>query len=124
MLVDWFDMTRTIDTTRGETGCLRYVLDMVGRETATISQEALCSNLTVAGTSSGLTGEPKNHSRIRYHAVLIKLFHICEPVAEQLMRSLTRLLESEALIRPGSIVRGEGLAGVDDALIKGWVGFE
>ncbi|KAL3434588.1 hypothetical protein BDV09DRAFT_87482 [Aspergillus tetrazonus] len=119
-------MTRTIDTTRGETGgCLRYVLDMVGRGTATILQEALCSNLTVAGTSSGLTGEPKNqHSRIRYHAVLIKLFHICEPVAEQLMRSLKRLLESEALIPPGSIVRGEGLAGVDDALIKGWVGFE
>ncbi|EAA59905.1 hypothetical protein AN3697.2 [Aspergillus nidulans FGSC A4] len=99
VLVDQFDMTRAIDTTRGETGgCLRYVLDMVGR------------------TSSGLTGEPKNrHSRIHYYGILIKFLHICEPVAEQLMRSLERLLESEALIPPGLIVRKARLAGVDDA---------
>jgi hypothetical protein len=32
------------------------------------------------------------------------------------MRWLERLLESEALIPPGLIVQGEGLAGVNDAL--------
>jgi hypothetical protein len=48
VLVDQFDMTRAIDTTRGETGgCLRYVLDMVGREAATIYRKRCVATLTV-----------------------------------------------------------------------------
>ncbi|KAL4750157.1 hypothetical protein BDW72DRAFT_204148 [Aspergillus terricola var. indicus] len=119
VLVDRFDMTQAIETIRGVTGgCLRYVLDMVGRETATILQEALCTDPdSPQAHFLGLTGEPENkHSHIRYHTVPIKLFHICEPVADGLMRWLECLLESEALIPPGLIVRREGLAGVNDAL--------
>ncbi|KAL4743637.1 oxidoreductase [Aspergillus similis] len=120
VLIDRFDTTRAIETIRGVTGgCLRYVLDMVGRETATILQEALCTDPdSPQAHLLGLTGVPKNrHTRIRYHAVPFKLFHICETVAEELMRWLECLLESEALIPPELIVRRDGLAGVNDALM-------
>ncbi|RDW94068.1 zinc-binding alcohol dehydrogenase family protein [Aspergillus mulundensis] len=119
LLVDRFDEKRAIEIIRGVTGGrLRYALDMVGRETATILQEALCTNPdSPQAHLLGLTGMPKErHPRIRYHSVPIKLFHICEPVAEGLMRWLECLLETGALTPPELIVRNDGLAGVNDAL--------
>ncbi|KAL4910736.1 hypothetical protein BDW74DRAFT_172206 [Aspergillus multicolor] len=119
LLVDRFDEKRAVEIIRGVTsGRLRYALDMVGRETATILQEALC--ISPDGPQAhllGLTGMPKErHPHIRYHSVPIKLFHICEPVAEGLMRWLECLLETGALTPPDLIVRDDGLAGVNDAL--------
>ncbi|KAL4990324.1 hypothetical protein BDW68DRAFT_39742 [Aspergillus falconensis] len=114
-LVDRFHTTQAIETIRGVTGGrLRYALDMVGRETATVLQRTLSTDPhSSQARLLGLTGMPKErHPCIRYHAVPVKLFHICEPVAEGLMRWLESLLESKELIPPNLIARREGLAGV------------
>ncbi|KAL4968009.1 zinc-binding alcohol dehydrogenase family protein [Aspergillus stella-maris] len=119
VLVDRHDPERAIEIIRGVTGgCLHYALDMVGRETATVLREALCTGPdSPPAHLLGLTGLPKGrHQRIRYHAVPIKLFHLCVPVAEGLMRWLECLLEKRALVPPELIVRKDGLAGVNDAL--------
>ncbi|KAL4944847.1 hypothetical protein BDV06DRAFT_219907 [Aspergillus oleicola] len=119
VLVDRHDPDRAIEIIRGVTGGnLRYALDMVGRETAIILQDALCTSPdSPQAHLLGLTGMPKDRDpRICYHAVPIKLFHLCAPVAEGLACWLECLLEKRALIPPELIVRKDGLAGVNDAL--------
>ncbi|KAL4952631.1 oxidoreductase [Aspergillus filifer] len=119
VLVDRHDPERAIEIIRDVTGgYLRYALDMVGRETATVLQGALCTSPdSPPAHLLGLTGLPKDrHQRIRYHAVPIKLFHLCVSVAEGLMRWLECLLEKGVLVPPELIVRKDGLAGVNGAL--------
>lgn len=106
---------------RGVTqGRLRFGVDMVGRETATILQQALFASEHdgPAAHLIGLTGMPKDKdARIRYHAVPIKIFHSSPAVGESMVTWVERLLETNALTLPEVIIRREGgLADVNDAL--------
>lgn len=112
-----------MDIIRGVTGGqLRFAIDIVGRETATILEKALYQpSEGDNGPRShllGLTGSPKEKKAgIVYHAVPIKIFHESPQVGEGLVRWLEDLLESEALIPPEVVIRDEGgLSGVNDAL--------
>lgn len=113
-----------MDIIKGVTnGQLRFGIDIVGRETATILEKAL-SQSTEEGNNEprshllGLTGSPKEKKAgIIYHTVPIKVFHESPQVGEGLVRWLEDLLESKALIPPEVVVRDEGgLSGVNDAL--------
>lgn len=112
-----------MDIIRGVTGGqLRFAIDIVGRETATILEKALFQpNERDKGPRShllGLTGSPKEKKAgIIYHTVPIKIFHESPQVGEGLVRWLEDLLESKALIPPEVVIRDEGgLSGVNDAL--------
>lgn len=112
-----------MDIIRGVTnGQLRFGIDIVGRETATILEKALSQpNEGDKGPRShllGLTGSPKEKKEgIIYHTVPIKIFHESPQVGEGLVRWLEDLLESKALIPPEVVIRDEGgLSGVNDAL--------
>ncbi|KAL4933939.1 uncharacterized protein BDV17DRAFT_298125 [Aspergillus undulatus] len=90
LLIDRYDTRRAIDIIRG---------------TATILQEALCTSPDTDSPPAhllGLTGLPiltDRHPGIRYHTVPIKLFHLCEPVAEDLMSWLECQLEKKPWYR-------------------------
>ncbi|KAF3391937.1 Enoyl reductase LovC [Talaromyces pinophilus] len=123
ILVDRHDTDRAVDIIRGVTnGQLRFAIDIVGRETATILEKALSQpNEADEGPRShllGLTGSPKEKKAgIVYHTVPIKIFHESPQVGEGLVRWLEDLLESKALIPPEVVIRDEGgLSGVNDAL--------
>ncbi|RJE18577.1 oxidoreductase, zinc-binding dehydrogenase family [Aspergillus sclerotialis] len=120
LLVDRRDPERAIEIIHGITGGkLRYAIDIVGKETATILQRALSTG-SQAGAHAhllGLTGLPKERvGSIRYHTVPIKLFHSSPAIGEGLVRWLEGLLERGALRLP-EVVRGEGgLGGINAAL--------
>ncbi|KAL1981032.1 hypothetical protein VTN96DRAFT_3141 [Rasamsonia emersonii] len=121
LLVDRYDTTRAVEIVRGVTqGRLRFGVDMVGRETATILQQALFASEHdgPAAHLIGLTGMPKEKdARIRYHAVPIKIFHSSPAVGESMVTWVERLLETNSLTLPEVIIRREGgLADVNDAL--------
>jgi hypothetical protein len=120
--VDRLDTNRAVEIIRGITdGRLRFGLDTIGRETATIMQRALFTSEGDGPRSHllGLTGIPKERIPcVTYHTVPIKIFHLSEIVGENLTTWLETLLQSKALILP-EIVRAEGgLAGINDALEK------
>uniref|UniRef100_A0A093UUL9 Zinc-type alcohol dehydrogenase-like protein C2E1P3.01 n=1 Tax=Talaromyces marneffei PM1 TaxID=1077442 RepID=A0A093UUL9_TALMA len=124
ILVDRHDTDRAVDIIRGVTnGQLRFGIDIVGRETATILEKAL-SQPTEGGNNEprshllGLTGSPKEKKvGIIYHTVPIKIFHESPQVGEGLVLWLEDLLGSNALIPPEVVIRDEGgLSGVNDAL--------
>jgi Zn-dependent alcohol dehydrogenase len=121
LLVDRLDTDRAIEIIRGVTqGRLRFGIDIVGRETATILQKALFASEHDGPQAHllGLTGVPKEKDpRIRYHAVPIKIFHSSRVVGESLVTWLEELLQSNALKLPEVVVRQEGgLADINDAL--------
>lgn len=120
LLVDRHDPERAIEIINGVTGGqLRYAIDIVGKETATLLQKALRTE-PQPGTHShllGLTGLPKEReASIRYHTVPIKLFHSSPSIGESLVSWLEGLLDLGVLQLPET-VRGEGgLGGINAAL--------
>ncbi|OKO96443.1 hypothetical protein PENSUB_10618 [Penicillium subrubescens] len=116
LIVDRHDTNRAVEIIRGITGGkLRYAIDIVGKETATLLEKTL----DPSGHSHllGLTGLPKERNPgIRYHTVPIKLFHTAPTVGESMVRWLEDLLQSNTLTLP-EIVRAEGgLEGINAAL--------
>lgn len=120
-LVDRHDSRRAVEILRGITkGKLRYAIDIVGKDTATILQQALNGSLREDGSHAhllGLTGLPQEQSKnIMHHTVPIKLFHSSPAVGEAMVSWLELLLDSKTLQLP-EIVRAEGgLAGINDSL--------
>lgn len=103
-------------------GKLRYAIDIVGKETATLLQSTLDPIISEDGSHAhllGLTGLPSGtdrDERIRYHTVPIKLFHSSPEVGGAMVSWLERLIESGTLELP-EIIRAEGgLEGVNEAL--------
>ena len=98
---------------------MRYAIDTIGRETATLLQRALGTDSQTGAHAHllGLTGLPKEQvAGIRYHTVPIKLFHSSPTVGESLVSWLEGLLERGVLQLP-EVVRGEGgLGGINAAL--------
>lgn len=121
ILVDRLDTNRAVEIIRGVTqGRLRYAIDIVGRDTAAILQQALYIDDSSETSTHllGLTGLPKERDpRIRYHTVPIKMFHSSPAVGEGLVTWLERLLETQKLVPPEVVVRRDGgLADINDAL--------
>lgn len=121
LLVDRFDTARAVDIIKGVAGGnLRFGIDIVGKDTATILQEVLSAydSDTSHAHLLGLTGLPKERDPgVRYHAVPIKAFHTVPAVGESLVLWLEGLLEKKALILPDIIVRRQGgLSDVNAAL--------
>lgn len=101
---------------RGVTGGkLRYAVDIVGKDTASLLQKTL----DPSGHSLllGLTGLPKDRDPgIRYHTVPIKLFHTAPAVGESLVMWLEELLQSNTLALPEVVHAEGGLEGINAAL--------
>ncbi|RDW67423.1 zinc-binding alcohol dehydrogenase family protein [Aspergillus mulundensis] len=123
ILIDRHDTQRAVEIIRGVTGGkLRYAIDIVGQETATLLQSTLDTTISENGLHAhllGLTGLPAakdRDERIVYHTVPIKVFHSCPEVGEAMVVWLEGLIESGTLELP-EIVRAEGgLEGVNEAL--------
>ena len=98
--------------TRGE---LRFGLDTVGKDTATMLQSTM-----KAGTRShlvGLTGLPKENPRgIIYHKVPIKMFHEFSEIGKAITTWLEQLLLSHKLSLPEKTVLEGGLGGINNEL--------
>ncbi|KAL4973029.1 chaperonin 10-like protein [Aspergillus desertorum] len=123
ILVDRHDTARAVEIIRGVTGGkLRYAVDIVGKETATLLQSTLDPSIGEDGSHAhllGLTGLPSvadRDERIRYHTVPIKLFHSSPEVGEAMVAWLERLIESGTLELPEIIRAKGGLGGVNEAL--------
>ncbi|KAL4995259.1 chaperonin 10-like protein [Aspergillus recurvatus] len=123
ILIDRHDTSRAVEIIRGVSGGqLRYAVDIVGKETATLLQSTLDPSISEDGSHAhllGLTGLPSaadRDERIKYHTVPIKLFHSSPEVGEAMVAWLERLIESGTLELP-EIIRAEGgLGGVNEAL--------
>ncbi|KAL4814646.1 chaperonin 10-like protein [Aspergillus spinulosporus] len=123
ILVDRNNISRAVEIIRGVTGGrLRYAIDIVGKETATLLQSTLDPSISEDGSHAhllGLTGLPSGtdrDERIRYHTVPIKLFHSSPEIGGAMVSWLERLIESGTLELP-EIIRAEGgLEGVNEAL--------
>ncbi|THC98085.1 hypothetical protein EYZ11_002437 [Aspergillus tanneri] len=120
-LVDRQDSSRAIEIIRGITGGkLRYAIDIVGKETATVLQGALDNLEQEDGSHAhllGLTGLPKERAaNVCHHTVPIKLFHTSPVVGEAIVSWLERLLQSKALELPPIVRVDGGLAGINDSL--------
>lgn len=119
LLVDRKDPERAVQIIKGVTkGKLRFALDIVGRDTATILQEAL--DQSDEGEPShllGITGLPKIRSpNVTHHAVPIKLFHTTPLVGARLMSWLESLLLHGILAPPDTVSAEGGLEGINEAL--------
>lgn len=116
LLVDRHDTDRAIEIIRGVTGGkLRFAVDIVGKDTATLLQKAL----DASGHSHllGLTGLPKEQvPGIQYHTVPIKLFHTAPAVGEAMVTWLEDLLSSNNLTLPEIVQAEGGLEGINAAL--------
>ncbi|PWY87396.1 oxidoreductase [Aspergillus heteromorphus CBS 117.55] len=121
VLVDRQDPERAVDIIRGVTGGkLRYAVDIVGSETATLLERTLDDSVRDDGSRAhllGLTGLPKvRKSGIVYHTVPIKLFHLSDVVGESMVGWLEALLETGALQLPEIVRREGGLGNVNESL--------
>ncbi|PYI18923.1 oxidoreductase [Aspergillus japonicus CBS 114.51] len=121
VLVDRHDPARAVEIIRGVTGGkLRYAVDIVGRETATLLQGVLDETVREDGSHAhllGLTGLPKERrTGIKYHTVPIKLFHSSVGVGEKMVAWLEALLASNTLLAPEVVRHAGGLEGVNAAL--------
>lgn len=116
LLVDRYDTDRAVEIIRGVTGGkLRYAMDIVGKDTATLLQKTL----ETSGHSHllGLTGLPKDQvPGIQYHTVPIKLFHTAPAVGEALVTWLEDLLQTNILTLPEIVQAEGGLEGINAAL--------
>ncbi|KAE8393837.1 hypothetical protein ETB97_003215 [Aspergillus alliaceus] len=122
VMVDRHDTQRAVDIIKGVTrGKLRYAIDIVGKDTATLLQNTLEDVVREDGSHAhllGLTGLPKERSsNIVYHTVPIKLFHTSPEVGEQMVSWLEDLLDSGALQTP-EIIRTEGGLGNVNASLE------
>ena len=121
LLVDRQNPERAIQIIRGVTGGkLRYGIDIVGRETATLLQGTLQEASPEGKTHLlGLAGIPKEQDQkpgFDYHNVPIKLFHSSPPVGESLVTWLERLMATGYLRLPETVHADGGLAGINTAL--------
>ncbi|KAF4153800.1 hypothetical protein CNMCM6936_009538 [Aspergillus lentulus] len=121
LLVDRHDTARAVDIIRGVTRKkLRYAIDIVGKDTATLLQQTLDATVHDDGSHAhllGLTGLPKERdSSIIYHTVPIKLFHSSPAVGEAMVTWLEELLRTETLRLPEIILAEGGLEGVNASL--------
>ncbi|GLB08430.1 hypothetical protein AtubIFM57258_004319 [Aspergillus tubingensis] len=121
VLVDRQDTERAVDIIRGVTGGkLRYAVDIVGAETATLLQRTLDHTIRKDGSHShllGLTGLPKERNEaLVYHTVPIKLFHTSPTVGEQMVSWLEGLLETGALQLPEVVRHEGGLGSINESL--------
>ncbi|KAL4940967.1 hypothetical protein BDV06DRAFT_213043 [Aspergillus oleicola] len=123
ILIDRHDTARAVEIIRGVTGNkLRYAIDIVGSETASLLQATLDPSIREDGSHAhllGLTGLPKadlRDERITYHTVPIKVFHSCPEVGEAMVIWLERLMESSTLELPEVVRADGGLEGVNEAL--------
>lgn len=119
LLVDRKDPERAVQIIKGVTkGKLRFALDIVGNNTATILQETLQQD--DGGQPShllGITGLPKTKGpNVTHHAVPMKLFHTAPLVGARLMSWLETLLLHGALTPPDTIIASGGLEGINEAL--------
>lgn len=116
LLVDRHDPDRAVEIIRGVTGGkLRYAVDIVGKDTASLLQKTL--NPSGHSHLLGLTGLPKERDPgIRYHTVPIKLFHTAPAVGESLVMWLEELLQSNTLALPEVVHAEGGLEGINAAL--------
>lgn len=116
LLVDRHDTDRAVEIIRGVTGGkLRYAIDIVGKDTATILEKTLdpLGNAHLLG----LTGLPKERNPgIKYHTVPIKLFHSAPAVGESMVIWLENLLQSGTLALPEIVRADGGLEGINAAL--------
>ncbi|KAL1885679.1 hypothetical protein Plec18167_001174 [Paecilomyces lecythidis] len=120
LLVDRHNTERAVEIIRGVTGGrLRFGLDIVGKDTAALLQNALFRSEDDGPQAHllGLTGIPKEQDpRIHYHTVPIKLFHTSPAVGESMVTWLEGLLQTESIKLPEVVHAKGGLAGVNDAL--------
>lgn len=119
VLVDRQDPSRAVEIIRSVTnGRLRFSLDTVGKETATLLQGAL--QKPEGGKEAhlvGLTGLPMARlSGVRYHSVPIKVFHSVPALGESTMRWLEQLLVAKGLEPPNIALADGGLEGINEAL--------
>ncbi|CAG7968785.1 unnamed protein product [Penicillium olsonii] len=116
LLVDRQDPDRAVEVIRGVTeGKLRYAIDIVGRETATLLERTL--NPDGHAHLLGLSGLPKEQiPGIQYHTVPIKLFHTAPAVGEAMVCWLEELLQSTTLTLPEIVHAEGGLEGINAAL--------
>ncbi|KAJ5232663.1 hypothetical protein N7468_005619 [Penicillium chermesinum] len=116
VLVDRYDTNRAVEVIRGITdGKLRYAIDTVGSDTATILQRTLDSTHTPH--LLGLSGLPKEREPgIQYHTVPIKLFHTAPAVGESMVCWLEKLLQEGTLALPEIVHAEGGLDGINAAL--------
>ncbi|KAJ5547973.1 Polyketide synthase enoylreductase [Penicillium frequentans] len=116
LLVDRHNTDRAVEIIRGVTGGkLRYAIDIVGKDTATILEKTLdpLGNAHLLG----LTGLPKERNPgIKYHTVPIKLFHSAPAVGESMVTWLEDLLQSGTLALPEIVRADGGLEGINAAL--------
>ena len=101
-------------------GQLRFGLDTVGKDTATMLQSTMKAKENSSQRRAhlvGLTGLPKeNPGKIIYHKVPIKLFHTFPEVGRAITTWLEHLLLSDKLSLPEKTVLEGGLGGVNEAL--------
>ncbi|KAE8153099.1 chaperonin 10-like protein [Aspergillus avenaceus] len=121
VLVDRHDTDRAKEIIRGVTnGKLRYAIDIVGKDTATILEATLDDAVRSDGSHAhllGLTGLPKERkSSLTYHTVPIKLFHESSQVGEQIVCWLEALLQSDTLQLPEIIRTDGGLGSINASL--------
>ena len=116
LLVDRHDPERAIQIVQGVTNSrLRYAIDIVGRDTATLLQRTL--EHSPRAHLLGYTGLPKERlANITYHTVPIKLFHLCPAVGDAMMCWLEALLAQDLLSLPDIVQAHGGLEGINAAL--------
>ncbi|PLN84789.1 oxidoreductase [Aspergillus taichungensis] len=119
ILIDRRDPERAVEIIRGVTGGrLRYAIDFVGRETATLLERTLdATNGDAKAHLLGLTGLPKDRQPgIAYHTVPIKLFHLSPEVGESMVVWLESLLRDGTLRLPEIVRSPGGLGSVNASL--------
>lgn len=118
LLVDRFDTGRAIEIVRGVTrGQLRFGLDAVGGETATLLQSTLSTSHEHKSHLAGLSGLPKTAAQnVVHHNVPIKAFHDLSDVGETLMTWLERILLSGKFLAPQIEIAEGGFEGINKAL--------
>ena len=121
LLVDRMDKERAISIVKGITkGRLRFGLDTIGKDTASLLAEAMQAENEREDTRAhlvGLVGVPKEPTKgVVYHSVPIKSFHEAPQVGEGMMIWLEKLLEQKLLATPEIEVADGGLEGINAAL--------
>lgn len=116
LLVDRHDPERAVHIVQGVTqGRLRYAIDIVGRDSASLLQRTLAHS--PRAHLLGYTGLPQDRlANVAYHTVPIKLFHLCPAVGDAVMRWLEALLASGLLSLPDVVQAHGGLEGINAAL--------
>jgi hypothetical protein len=120
LLVDRIDTARAVAIIKTVTkGKLRFGLDTVGRDSASLIAEAMQPKTEdgVRGHLVGLSAVPKvDINGVMYHSVPIKSFHEAPEVGEGMMIWLEKLLERNLFETLDTEVAEGGLEGINAAL--------